>query len=75
VLVDALAYVLAVGLLSSPQLGPNRALGIVGPPLAVLVAALGLSSLHRAPIDGAVHTRASFLSAPVDATSHLIRGR
>jgi hypothetical protein len=74
ILVDALAYLIAVGFLSRPSLARRRILGIVGPPLAVLVLALGLSRLRGAPLDGAVHARAPFLSPSVD-TLYLAVGR
>jgi len=75
VLVDALAYVIAVGFLSRASFAGDRLLGIVGPPLAVVVLLIGLSSLRTAPLDSAVHARAPLLSTPVDVTTELVRGR
>jgi hypothetical protein len=75
VLVDALAYVLAVGFLSRMSFAGDRLLGVAGPPLAVVVLAIGLSSLRHTPLDAAVRARAPLLSAPVEATSELVRGR
>src|SRR5262249_33639310 len=58
VLVDALAYVIAVGFLSRISFAGDRLLGVAGPPLAVVVLAIGLSSLRHTPLDAAVRARA-----------------
>ena len=75
VVVDVLAYVIAVGFLSRASFAGDRLLGGAGPPLAVVVLAIGLSSLRHAPLDAAVHARAPFLSTPVELTTELVRGR
>jgi hypothetical protein len=75
ILVDALAYVIAVGFLSRASFAGDRLLGVVGPPLAVVVLLIGLTSLHKAPLDAAVHARAPLLSPPVDVITELVRGR
>jgi hypothetical protein len=75
VLVDALAYILAVGFLSRASFAGERLLGFVGPPLAVVILAIGLSSLRHTPLDAAVRARAPLLAPTVDATSQLVRGR
>jgi hypothetical protein len=75
VLVDALAYILGVGFLSRASFAGDKLLGVVGPPLAVVVMAIGLSSLRLAPLDSAVRARAPLVSAPVEIASELVRGR
>jgi hypothetical protein len=75
VLVDALAYIIAVGFLSRASFASDRLLGVAGPPLAVVVLLIGLSSLRKAPLDTAIGARAPFLSVPVDLAAELVRRR
>jgi hypothetical protein len=72
VLVDALAFLIAAGFASRASFGRWRALGVLGPPLAVLLLFLGASSVKTAPVAPAVRARAPLLSAPVDAVSAVV---
>jgi hypothetical protein len=56
--VDVLAFALAGFLASRRGLGASRILALVGPPLAVVIVAMGISSLHEAAIRQAIGDRA-----------------
>ncbi len=72
--IDLLAYLIAAGFASRASFARRRAFAIVGPPLAALVLAYGISSLRRAPsLQTLVHVRAPLLAWPVDRTAQLIR--
>jgi hypothetical protein len=73
--VDALAYAIAAGFFSRPPLAGDRLLGIVGPPLSVVVLAIGLSSLRHAPLDAVVRVKAPLIQVPVEGAGKLVRGR
>jgi hypothetical protein len=71
-LIDVLAYFIAAGFASRAAF-VHRRLAMIGPPLGVLLFALGLSSLRTPTVETAVAARAPLLSAPVDLASKLIR--
>jgi hypothetical protein len=69
--VDVLAFGLAAFFASRPSLESRRAIAYVGPPLAVVVAALGVASLRDAPVRDAIVARAPAYASVVE----LISGR
>jgi hypothetical protein len=71
-LVDALAFLIAAGFASRATF-LRRRLAMIGPPLAVLLFALGLSRLRSPAVESAIAARAPLLSAPVDLGSKLVR--
>jgi hypothetical protein len=56
--VDVVAFAVAAFLGSRRALAARRLLALVGPPVAVIVAALGISALREAPVRAAVTERA-----------------
>jgi hypothetical protein len=67
--VDVLAFVLAALFASRRSLVARRALAYVGPPVAVVVAALGIHGLRDAPVHDAIDERAPAFAAPADIVS------
>lgn len=66
-LVDILAFVLAAGFAARRTLASRRALALVGPPIAVAIAALGFSALRDAPLRTAIDERAPAFAVVADA--------
>jgi hypothetical protein len=73
-LVDVLAFGIAGGFASRASF-VRRRLATIGPPLAVLVVALGLAALRAPSVAVAVGEHAPLLAAPVGLASELVRGR
>jgi len=67
--VDILAFLLAAGFAARRSLASRRALAVVGPPVAVAVAALGISALRDAPLRSAIDERAPAFAMMVDEVS------
>jgi hypothetical protein len=63
---DVLAIFLAAVFSTRRSLASRRALAVVGPPVAVAIAALGFSSLGDAPLRAAIDERAPAFAAVVD---------
>lgn len=64
--VDVLAFALAAFFASRRSLGGRRVIALVGPPVAVVVVALGLSTLRDAPVRDAIGERAPAFAPVVD---------
>jgi hypothetical protein len=64
--VDVLAFGLAAFFASPRALVSRRAIALVGPPVAVVVVALGVSSLREAPMREAIGERAPAFAPVVD---------
>jgi hypothetical protein len=64
--VDVLAFALAAFLASRRSLGGRRLIALVGPPVAVVVVALGASTLRDAPVREAIGERAPAFAPVVD---------
>jgi hypothetical protein len=64
--VDVLAFALAAGFAARPSFAGRRALALVGPPVAVTVAVLGILTLREAPLRAAIDERAPAYSSVVD---------
>jgi hypothetical protein len=64
--VDCLAFLLAALIAARAALAARRAVAIVGPPVAVAVAALGLSGLRDPPLRAAIDERAPAFAPVVD---------
>lgn len=64
--VDVLAFSLAAVFATRRSLASRRAVAVVGPPIAVAIAALGFSSLGDAPLRAAIDERAPAFAAVVD---------
>ncbi len=64
--VDVLAFSLAAVFATRRSLASRRAVAVVGPPIAVAIAALGFSSLGDAPLRAAIDDRAPAFAAVVD---------
>ena len=64
--VDLLAFALAALFAARPALASRRVLAIVGPPVAVAVAALGLPALRDVPLRTAIQERAPAFAPVVD---------
>jgi hypothetical protein len=65
--VDVLAFALAAFFASRRSLGRSRVVALVGPPVAVVVVALGVSTLRDAPVRDAIGERAPAFAPVVDA--------
>lgn len=66
-IVDILAFALAAVFAARRTLASRRALAVVGPPVAVAIAALGFSALRDSPLRAAIDERAPAFAAVVDA--------
>jgi hypothetical protein len=64
--VDVLAFSLAALFATRRSLASRRAVAVVGPPVAVAIAALGFSSLGDAPLRAAIDDRAPAFASVVD---------
>jgi hypothetical protein len=64
--VDVLAFALAAFFASRPSLVKRRSLALVGPPVAVIVAALGIATLRDASLREAIGVRAPAYAPVVD---------
>jgi hypothetical protein len=64
--VDVLAFALAAFFASRRSLGGRLAIALVGPPVAVVVLALGLTTLRDAPVREAIGERAPAFAPVVD---------
>jgi hypothetical protein len=64
--VDVLAFSLAALFAARRSLASRRALAVVGPPVAVAIAALGLSALRDPPLRAAIDERAPVFAPMVD---------
>ncbi|MGH7296417.1 MAG: hypothetical protein ACRELB_15875 [Polyangiaceae bacterium] len=67
--VDVLAFTLAAFFASRPSLAARRAIAYVGPPAAVVVAALGVASLRDATVREAITVRAPAYAPVVELLS------
>jgi hypothetical protein len=65
-IVDVLAFVLAAGFAARRTLASRRALAVVGPPVAVAIAALGFSALRDSPLRNAIDERAPAFAMVAD---------
>jgi hypothetical protein len=65
--VDVLAFALAALFASRRSLVSRRSIALVGPPIAVVVAALGVAMLRDAPLRAAIGDRAPAFGAIVEA--------
>lgn len=65
--VDVLAFALAALFASRRSLVSRRSIALVGPPIAVVVAALGVATLRDAPLRAAIGERAPAFGAVVEA--------
>jgi hypothetical protein len=66
-IVDILAFGLAALIAARGSLAARRAVALVGPPVAVAVAALGFTALHDPPLRAAIDERAPVFAPVVDA--------
>ena len=66
-IVDILAFALAAGFAARRTLASRRALAVLGPPVAVAIAALGFSAVRDAPLRAAIDERAPAFAPVVDA--------
>jgi hypothetical protein len=66
-IVDILAFALAAGFAARRTLASRRALAVVGPPVAVAIAALGFSAVRDSPLRAAIDERAPAFAPVVDA--------
>jgi hypothetical protein len=66
-IVDILAFGLAAGFAARRTLASRRALAVVGPPVAVAIAALGFSALRDSPLRATIDERAPAFAALADA--------
>jgi hypothetical protein len=64
--VDVLAFALAALFAARRSLAARRAVAVVGPPVAVAIAALGFSALRDAPLRAAIDDRAPAFASVVD---------
>jgi hypothetical protein len=64
--VDVLAFVLTALFAARRSLASRRGLALVGPPVAVAIAALGLSALHDPPLHAAIDDRAPAFAPVAD---------
>jgi hypothetical protein len=64
--VDDLAFLLAAAFAARHAFVVRRVLALVGPPLAVVVLAVGVRALHGAPLRDAVHERALAFAAAAE---------
>jgi hypothetical protein len=64
--VDVLAFALAAFFASRRSLGGRRVIALVGPPVAVVVVALGASTLRDAPVREAIGERAPAFAPVID---------
>jgi hypothetical protein len=64
--VDVLAFSLAAVFATRRSLASRRAVAVVGPPVAVAIAALGFSSLGDGPLRAAIDERAPAFAAVID---------
>ncbi|HTQ44537.1 MAG TPA: hypothetical protein VMI75_17365 [Polyangiaceae bacterium] len=65
--VDVLAFALAALFASRRSLVSRRSIALVGPPIAVVVAAVGVAMLREAPLRAAIGERAPAFGAIVEA--------
>lgn len=65
--VDVLAFALAALFASRRSLVSRRSIALVGPPIAVVVAAVGVAMLRDAPVRAAIGERAPAFGAVVEA--------
>jgi hypothetical protein len=66
-IVDILAFALAAGFAARRTLVSRRTLAVVGPPVAVAIAALGISALRDSPLRATIDERAPAFAALADA--------
>lgn len=64
--VDVLAFAIAAGFAARPSFAVHRAPALVGPPVALAILALGLSTLHDAPLRAAIGEHAPAFSPVAD---------
>ena len=65
-IVDILAFALAAGFAARRTLASRRTLAVVGPPVAVAIAALGISALRDSPLRATIDERAPAFAALAD---------
>jgi hypothetical protein len=71
VVVDVLAFALSAGFAARPSFANRRALALIGPPIAIAILLLGVSSLHDPPLRAAIDDHAPAYSVPADWVSGL----